>query len=38
MKKILQLGAFWSGSNAIMTYTIYRYHLYLLNNNAKKDN
>ena len=36
MKKILQLGAFWAGSNMIMTYTIYRYHLYLLNKDAKR--
>ncbi len=37
IKKTLQLGLFWSGTNALLTYTIYRYHLNLLKNEHSKN-
>ena len=36
-KKIIPLIIFWSGVNATITYSIYRYHLKLINNDIYKD-
>jgi hypothetical protein len=36
VKKTLQLAFFWSGVNAIITYSIYRYHIKSLHNENDK--